>query len=224
MKNAKATRSVFAGRVAFFVKTNLFLRNSHISCTFSPLSIYTDPHGGADGRSTDVDIAAGLVDAAAIVDIGGRMRRILSDAGRPQPPPAIAIDAFPSAIRNCIIRRLALSCTSGIEIFIRLRDAKQKHLILRCIAGICTVAMIFICRNRYRRNLGLFIGRKCRIYKICIKPLAKCAGFPCNIGIACVVLFAIQSVFADYKCLSIFYFQNKPCISSLPFEVSLSCS
>ena len=69
---------MFAGRVAFFVKTNLFLRNSHISCEFSPLSLQADPQSGADGRSTDVDIAAGLVDVAATVDIGGR---ILSVAG-----------------------------------------------------------------------------------------------------------------------------------------------
>lgn len=39
---------MFAGRVAFGVKTNLFLRNSHIPCAFTPLSLYADPHGGAD--------------------------------------------------------------------------------------------------------------------------------------------------------------------------------
>ena len=44
----EATRSVFAGRVAFGVKANLFLRNSHIPCAFTPLSLYADPHGGAD--------------------------------------------------------------------------------------------------------------------------------------------------------------------------------
>ena len=85
MKNAKATRSVFAGRVAFGVMANLVLRNSHISCEFSPLSLYADPHGGADGTVIVVDIVAGLDDTAATVDIGGR---ILSAAGRPQPPPA----------------------------------------------------------------------------------------------------------------------------------------
>ena len=58
MKNAKATRSVFAGRVAFFVKTNLFLRNSHISCEFSPLSIYADPHGGTDALIITIDISS----------------------------------------------------------------------------------------------------------------------------------------------------------------------
>ena len=39
---------MFAGRVAFGVKTNLFLRNSHIPCAFSPLSLQANPHGGAD--------------------------------------------------------------------------------------------------------------------------------------------------------------------------------
>ena len=114
MKNAKATRSVFAGRVAFFVKTRLFLRNSHISCEFSPLSLQADPQSGADGRSTDVDIVARLDDIAATVDIGGR---ILSAAGRPQPPPACAAVAFSvRSVSNRIFCGLACSLAIGRKI------------------------------------------------------------------------------------------------------------
>ena len=82
------------------------------------LAVNRDPHRGANSNVIAVDKVAVLVDDA--VDIGGI---IMSVTGRPQPPPAVAVAALPSAIRNCIIRRLAPPCTIGIEIFIRLRDA-----------------------------------------------------------------------------------------------------
>ena len=85
---------------------------------FEDSRVQINPHSGADSTVIVVDNVAVLVDDA--VDIGGI---IMSVTGRPQPPPAVAVAALPSAIRNCIIRRLAPHCTIGIEIFIRLRDA-----------------------------------------------------------------------------------------------------
>ena len=101
------------------------------------LAVNSDPHRGADGIETAEDIVTELEDVAAKVDIGGTT---LIVAGRPQPPPAeVAIIDFQSAISNCIIRRLTLSCAIGAKISLRFPDAKQEHLILRCITGIFTV-------------------------------------------------------------------------------------
>ena len=77
------------------------------------LRVQIDPQSGADSIESAVDIVAVLGDVAAIVDKGGIK---LTDAGRPQPPPAVA--TAPNAISNCIIRRLTLSCTIGAEILI----------------------------------------------------------------------------------------------------------
>ena len=79
------------------------------------LRVQIDPQSGADSTVIAVDIAAELVDVAVSVDSGGIS---LIAAGRPQPPPAVATVSFPSAISNCIIRRLTLSCTIGAEILI----------------------------------------------------------------------------------------------------------
>lgn len=77
------------------------------------LRVQIDPQSGADSTVTVEDTAAALMDVAAIVDEGGTRLMV---AGRPQPPPAVA--SVPSAISNCIIRRLTLSCTIGAEILI----------------------------------------------------------------------------------------------------------
>ena len=79
-----------------------------------------DPQSGADGIITVADIVAVLVDVADTVDIGGT---ILITAGRPQPPPAVAVEATVEAtnirsIGNCIIRRLTPSCTIRAEILV----------------------------------------------------------------------------------------------------------
>lgn len=79
------------------------------------LRVQIDPQSGADSTVSDVDIEAVHTDAA---DMGDRGDIRLIEAGRPQPPPAVATVAFPSAISNCIIRRLTLSCTIGAEILI----------------------------------------------------------------------------------------------------------
>ena len=81
------------------------------------LRVQINPQSGADSTDIAVDIAAVLIDVAATADIGGTIQIV---AGRPQPPPAVATVAFPSAISNCIIRRLTLSCTIGAEILIDL--------------------------------------------------------------------------------------------------------
>ena len=81
------------------------------------LRVQIDPQSGANGIISVVDTVAVLVDIAVIADIGGITLKV---AGRPQPPPAVATVAFPSAISNCIIRRLTLSCTIGAEILIDL--------------------------------------------------------------------------------------------------------
>ena len=67
------------------------------------------------GDFTVDQTVAVLTDAAVSVDMSGTT---LIVARRPQPPPAVATVAFPSAISNCIIRRLTLSCTIGAEILI----------------------------------------------------------------------------------------------------------
>ena len=79
------------------------------------LRVQIDPQSGADSTVIDEDMVAALIDVAEIEDIGGI---ILIAAGRPQPPPAVATVSFPSAISNCIIRRLTQSCTIGAEILI----------------------------------------------------------------------------------------------------------
>ena len=79
------------------------------------LRVQIDPQSGADSIAIVEDFEAVLIDVAVKEDIGGT---ILSVAGRPQPPPAVATVVFPSAISNCIIRRLTLSCTIGAEILI----------------------------------------------------------------------------------------------------------
>ena len=71
------------------------------------LRVQIDPQSGADSIVSVVDTEAALTDVAVIVDVGGIMLR---EAGRPQPPPAVATVAFPSAISNCIIRRLTQLC------------------------------------------------------------------------------------------------------------------
>ena len=63
---------MFAGRVAFGVKTNLFLRNSHIPCAFTPLSLYADPHGGTDSNTTIAYNVTIVTNRAVKVDIGGK--------------------------------------------------------------------------------------------------------------------------------------------------------
>ena len=50
-----------------------------------------NPHSGSDGNVLEAGIAAITEDAAASFDIGGT---ILTVAGRPQPPPAVAVDAI----------------------------------------------------------------------------------------------------------------------------------
>ena len=69
------------------------------------LRVQIDPQSGADSKDIVVDNVAVSIDVAVTVDIGGI---ILIVTGRPQPPPAVATVAFPSAISNCIIRRLPL--------------------------------------------------------------------------------------------------------------------
>ena len=63
---------MFAGRVAFGVKTNLFLRNSHIPCAFSPLSLQANPHGGTDSNTTIAHNVTIVTNRAVKVDIGGK--------------------------------------------------------------------------------------------------------------------------------------------------------
>ena len=67
-----------------------------------------NPQSGADGINV-VDIVAALEDVAVTVDIGGTS---LSIAGRPQPPPAVAVEATNT------IRRLTPSCTIRAEILV----------------------------------------------------------------------------------------------------------
>ena len=127
------------------------MRASHADCAFGAVEDFRfeelrcqiNPQSGANAAKISVDKEADLVDAAARADIGGK---ILILAGRPQPPQAVAIVA--NDIRsicnckcNCKIRRLTLSCTTGVEIFIRFRYAKQEHLILCCVAEICVARM-----------------------------------------------------------------------------------
>ena len=107
------------------------------------------PQSGADSNVIIVDSEAALVDDAAIEDTGGS---ILKVAGRPQPPPAVAVFAIDiHFISNCIIGKLTPPCPVGAEIFFRFGDAKQEDLIPRCIAGVCAALGIFICRYCYCR-------------------------------------------------------------------------
>lgn len=78
------------------------------------LRVQIDPQSGADSIAIVEDIDAVLKDDAVRADTGGMN---LIAAGRPQPPPP-AVATAPSAISNCIIRRLTLSCTIGAEILI----------------------------------------------------------------------------------------------------------
>ena len=88
---------------------------------FEDLRVQINPQSGADSTVNAVDIDAVIEDVADIVDIGGK---ILIVAGRPQPPTAVANVAFQSAISNCKIRRLTLSCTIGVEIFMCFGNAE----------------------------------------------------------------------------------------------------
>ena len=63
---------MFAGRVAFGVKTNLFLRNSHIPCAFTPLSLYADPHSGTDSNTAIAYNVTIVTNRAVKIDIGGK--------------------------------------------------------------------------------------------------------------------------------------------------------
>ena len=86
------------------------------------LGIQIDPQSGANGKTIDVDMGTDLEDNAVHVDKGGK---ILIDAGRPQPPPAVAIVAIDThSICNCILRGLTLSCTIYAKIFICFGNAE----------------------------------------------------------------------------------------------------
>ena len=80
------------------------------------LRVQIDPQSGADSTEIDEDIAAVLTDVAATADIGGI---ILTVAGRPQPPPAVAVGAIDiRSTSNRILGRFTLSCAIGAEVLI----------------------------------------------------------------------------------------------------------
>ena len=70
---------------------HLCLLIKHHSLPHSYLYIQIDPQSGADGRFIVVDLVAELVDVAISVDNGSK---ILKEAGRPQPPQAVAASFY----------------------------------------------------------------------------------------------------------------------------------
>ena len=112
-------------------------------CTFSAVEdfrsedsrseIYPQSRSNSVIEVVDKDAAVG--DGAVVVDLGSAVRIV---AGRPQPPPAIAIAGFAcGALCVAVCRSLTLTLTVRAEVLFRFRDAQQEHLIRRAANGSC---------------------------------------------------------------------------------------
>ena len=111
-----------------------------------------------------------VMDRAEIVDKCSAAR---TDAGRPQPPPAVVIvDVYKRSLGNCIFCGLALSCATGRKILFRFFDAEQEHFVVRCIAGRSVIIGILVGRNGCSFYLLLFFIAEGIVDKGFVQPLA----------------------------------------------------